>query len=59
LPNEDSTPPVIKMILVFTSPYIYLPNLDVKLDLMQGYLQAQISPARRRKIILTGGHSPN
>jgi len=32
LPNEDSTPPVIKMILVFTSPYIYLPNLDVKPD---------------------------
>lgn len=30
LPKEDSTPPVMKMILVFTSPYIYLPSAVVK-----------------------------
>ena len=32
LPKEDSTPPVIKMILLFTSPLLYLakPNVKVK-----------------------------
>jgi hypothetical protein len=30
LPKEDSTPPVMKMILVFTSPLLYRANPNVK-----------------------------
>ena len=32
MPKEDSTPPVMKMILLFTSPLLYLakPNVKVK-----------------------------
>src|SRR5665811_2071707 len=30
LPKEDSTPPVMKMILVFTSPLLYLAKPNVK-----------------------------
>jgi hypothetical protein len=32
LPKEDSTPPVMKMILVFTSPLLYLAKLNVKVQ---------------------------
>jgi hypothetical protein len=53
LPNEDSTPPVIKMILLFTSPLLYPAKANVKVKSggrrrgKRRVIQSRDSPADR------------